>query len=136
MTESAMPAEIVTQLKTTSHCLHSLIRLRSALAPFRTTLHALGKRGQEPEGRRQLLMLWRPCQEQLDFLLDKACSSQTTRLRLLREELENNLLDETFHAAALDDLAETLEQAGEAMLLEIERDLRLTVARLEEAQAV
>jgi hypothetical protein len=131
MTEEApMQSQHPTRLEAVSRRLHHLIDLRAALAPFRITLHTLGERVQEPEGRRRLLTLWRLCQQRLDLLLDTAPQNQgwAVRLRLLRQEVEDHLLDEVYSPAALTDLADGLDQACEALLLEVGRDLREAVA--------
>jgi len=125
-----MQSQHPTQLETVSRCLHHLIDLRAALAPFHITIHTLGERVQEPEGRRRLLTLWRLCQQRLDLLLDAAPRDRgwAVRLRLLRQEVEDNLLDEAYSPAALADLADGLDQACETLLLKVERDLREAVA--------
>jgi len=103
-----------------------LLGLRAALAPFRLTLRALRDQAQRPEGRRQLLALWLPCQERLDLLLDAAGHGApwAARLRLLRQEVEDSFLDEEYNLAALDDLVDAFEHACETLLLGVERDLR------------
>jgi len=124
--------QLYVRLERISRRLRHLVGLRAALAPFRATLHVLREELQEPEARRRLLALWRPCQEQLDLLLDDARHSQdwAVRLRLLRQEMEGNLLDEMYSPAALGDLADTFDQACELSLIETERDLRGAVAGL------
>ncbi|HEC33556.1 MAG TPA: hypothetical protein ENI37_02430 [Chloroflexi bacterium] len=132
--ETPAQAQPQVRLEVISRCFQRLIGLRAALAPFRATLQTLAERVQEPEGRRQLLALWRPCQERLDLLLDTA-PKNAVRIHLLRQEVEDNLLDEVYSPVALTDLMDAFDQACEALLLEIGEDLRETVAALQEATA-
>lgn len=113
------------QLQEVGHRFHHLLALRAALASFRITLQALGPAVQEPEGRRQALASWRPCQERLDRLLDRATEGQdwAYQMRLLRQDVEDTLLDEVYHPAALADLTEAFDQACEVLLLRLDRDL-------------
>lgn len=113
------------QMKEIVSRLRHLMGFRAALAPFRATLHALDARIEEPEGRRSLLILWRPCQERLDLLLDVTPQNQSwaVQMRLLREEIEDTLLDESYNPSALKDLIESLDQVCEGFLFEAEREL-------------
>ncbi|MGD1995945.1 MAG: hypothetical protein PVH62_04135 [Anaerolineae bacterium] len=120
------------RLEMISRRLGRLLSLRAALSPFQASLRVLGERAREPDGRRRLLTLWRPCQQRLDLLLDGAPgnSSWAVRLRLLRHEMEDSLIDDVCNPIALSDLTDALDQACEAILLHVQRDLREVVTRL------
>lgn len=124
MSES-MPQNPLRALLEASRRLQRLVNLRAAMIPFQATLQTMGGCMHEPEARRQLLALWRPCQASLDLLLDAAPPgrSGTVRLRLMRQEMEDSLLDEAYSHAALVELAATLENACETLLLETGRDI-------------
>jgi hypothetical protein len=113
-------------LEEISHRLHHLLGLRAALAPFQVSLETLGEQVLAPEERRQLLALWRPCQEQIDRLLETAPGDRSwvARIRLLRQEVEGNLLDELYSPTALADLAEAFDQTCEILLLGLDRNLQ------------
>lgn len=113
-----------------SRRLHHLLGLRAALAPFRISLETLGEQVLAPEERRQLLALWRPCQEQIDRLLEAAPDQRGwgERIRLLRQEVEGNLLDELYSPTALTDLAEAFDQTCEIILLDLDRSLQRALA--------
>jgi hypothetical protein len=51
-------------------------------------------------------------------------------LRLLRHEMEDSLIDDVCNPIALSDLTDALDQACEAILLHVQRDLREVVTRL------
>ncbi len=115
-----------TKIEAISRHLHHLIRLRAALGPFQA---AIGS----PEGPSGLATLWRPCQEQIDLLLDAAPSAAwAARINLLSQEVRDNLLDELGAPVALADLASALEQACEAALMEVDRALRAFVSAVEQ----
>ena len=115
--------------ETVARLLHHTVRLLTALAPFQAAVRALDVGSHTPGARRRLLSMWRPCQARLDLLLDDpaAPADQALRLNLLRQELEDNLLEEVYNIAALTDLADAFEQAGMAVLLEIDRLLTAAV---------
>lgn len=96
-----------------------LLGLRAALHVYRTTLQVLGDRAREPDQRRGLLILWRPCQERLDSLLDALPAESAGPLRLLRQEIEDGLLDDPPSLPAIADALDALEQACERMLLDL-----------------
>jgi hypothetical protein len=127
-------AQPVSRLEAVSACLHHLLGFRAALACFGDSLQTLGDKVQDPMGRRHLLALWRPCQERLDLLLEAVvqCGSWSSRLTTLRHEVEDTLIDEAYNPAALIDLAAAFEQACEGLLIQVEMDLRQTVAGLDE----
>lgn len=99
--------------------LQSLLGLRAALHVYRTTLQVLGEQAREPDRRRELLTLWRPCQERLDSLLDTLPAESAGPLRLLRQEIEDGLLDDPPCVPAIADALDALEQACEHMLLNL-----------------
>ena len=99
--------------------LQSLLGLRAALHVYRTTLQVLGEQAREPDRRRELLTLWRPCQERLDSLLDTLPAESAGPLRLLRQEIEEGLLDDPPSPLAIADALDALEQACERMLLDL-----------------
>ncbi len=99
--------------------LQSLLGLRAALHVYRTTLQVLGEQAREPDRRRELLTLWRPCQERLDSLLDTLPAESAGPLRLLRQEIEDGLLDDPPCLLAIADALDALEQTCEHMLLNL-----------------
>lgn len=90
--------------------------LRAALEVYRATLRVLGDAAREPERRRELLMLWRPCQERLDALLDVLPERSAGRFRLLRQEIEDGLLDDPPCLQAVADALDALGHACEDLL--------------------
>lgn len=135
MSESASVQQL--QLEGISHRLHNLIGLRAALAPFRSSIHILEEPSQDADARRRLLALWRPCQARLDLLLDSPLTDSVWNghLRLLRQEMEDTLMDEVYSFRALTELTEALDQACEGVLLEVDRDLQGLVAQLDRVGA-
>lgn len=99
--------------------LQSLLGLRAALHVYHTTLQVLGAQAWEPDRQRGLLTLWRPCQERLDSLLDTLPAESAAPLRLLRQEIEDGLLDDPPSLPAIADALDALEQACERMLLDL-----------------
>jgi len=100
-----------------THDFQALPGLRAALHVYRTTLQVLGEQAWEPERRRELLILWRPCQERLDGLLDALPPKLAGLLRLLRQEIEDGLLDDPPSLPAITDALDALEQACETLPL-------------------
>lgn len=99
----------------------ALIGLRAALHVYRSTLQILGERAQEPDRRRELLTLWRPCQERLDHLLDGLPAESAVPLRLLRQEIEDGLLDDPPSLPAIADALDALDHACETLLMKMVR---------------
>jgi hypothetical protein len=91
--------------------------LRAALHVYRTTLQVLGEQAWEPQRRWELLTLWRPCQERLDQLLDALPLQLAGPLRLLRQEIEDGLLDDPPSLPAIADALDALEQSCESLAL-------------------
>lgn len=112
-------------------CLAELLRFRSAFAPFLAAVDSLGNGAPEPEERRQLLALWRPCQRRLDQLLDTGADCGAPSLDPLRQAVEDSLRDEVISAPALVELAAAFDQAGEALLLRLGEDLGAAVAEID-----
>jgi hypothetical protein len=135
MSEGASVRQV--QVEGISHRLHNLIGLRAALDPFRSSIRILETSSQDAEARRRLLALWRPCQARLDLLLDSLLTDSVWdgRLRLLRQEMEDTLMDEVYSFQALTELTEALDQACEGVLLEIDRDVQGLVAQLDQVGA-
>ncbi|MCX7855750.1 MAG: hypothetical protein N2556_07235 [Anaerolineae bacterium] len=104
-----------------SRYLQSLLGMCAALHVYRTTLQVLGEQAREPDRRRELLTLWRPCQERLDSLLDTLPAASAGPLRLLRQEIEDGLLDDPPCLSAIADALDALEQRCESMLLDLGR---------------
>ncbi|MGB9872182.1 MAG: hypothetical protein ACPLYD_11030 [Anaerolineae bacterium] len=104
--------------------LPSLLGLRAALHVYRTTLQVLGEQAREPDRRREWLTLWRPCQERLDSLLDTLPREAAGPLRLLRQEIEDGLLDDPPCLPAIADALDALEQACESLGLTLGREER------------
>lgn len=100
-----------------------LLGLIAALDVYRATLQMLGEEAREPERRRELLILWRPCQERLDHLLDVLPASGAGPLRLLRQEIEDGLLDDPLSWPALADALDALSHACETLLNRWPEDL-------------
>lgn len=115
-----------------SRLLRALLYLRAALTPFRADLQALAGTATE-DVHPSLLLLWRPCQERIDQLLDVAPegAAWALQVRLLGQEMADNLIDETHDLAALLELTQALEEATEVGLLEVEQDLEAAVRGLE-----
>ena len=120
------------ELEQVSRRLTDLLRFRSALAPFRAAVDSLGDAAPQPEERRQLLTLWRPCQRRLDRLLDSGGDCGAARLDPLRQAVEDSLRDEVISMPALVELAAAFDQAGEALLLRLGEDLRVAVTEMDE----
>ncbi|MDW8069120.1 MAG: hypothetical protein RML46_09420 [Anaerolineae bacterium] len=100
-----------------------LLGLIAAVDVYRATLQMLGEEAREPERRRELLVLWRPCQEYLDHLLDILPAGWTGPLRLLRQEIEDGLLDDPLIPSALTDALDALSHACETLLHRLPEDL-------------
>lgn len=83
--------------------------LTAALEVFRRTLRKMGTEAAEPEGRRRLMALWRPCQAYLDRAVEHLPPARGDLLRLLRREVEDTLLDEPCSEAALAETLDALE---------------------------
>ncbi|MCS7282890.1 MAG: hypothetical protein NZ769_06025 [Anaerolineae bacterium] len=83
--------------------------LLNALEVFRRTLRKMGGEARNPGGRRQLLALWLPCQTYLDRMVETLPAGQGSLLRLLRQEVEDNLLDDPCGLAALHDSLDALD---------------------------
>ncbi len=116
-----------------SRLLRALLHLHSTLAPFRADIQALAGTAAE-EMPPSLLTMWRLCQERVDRLLDVAPpeASMAGHIRLMAQEMADNLIDEQHDLAALAELAEALEQTCEAWLLEVEETLHAALSGLEE----
>lgn len=97
--------------------LRRLLGARAALNVFQTTLRVEGARAMEPDRRPELLALWLPCQRYLDGLLDVLPTDLSGPLRLLRQEVEDGLLDDPPHLPALMDSLDALDQACESLLM-------------------
>jgi len=134
--EMTVAAEDQARLARIARHLHHAMDLRAALAPFQITLHQLEEQGQEPDGRRQILTLWRPCQERLDRLLEVAQPQPdwVHQLRLLRQEMEDNLLDQAYSPLALIDLTDAFDEACEILLLRLDHDLDRAVTSMSRAK--
>lgn len=119
-------------LGTISRLLRALLYLRAALTPFRADLQALAGAAAE-NVHPSLLLLWRPCQERIDQLLDAAPegTAWASQIRLLGQEMADNLIDETHNLVALLELTQALEEAAEVGLLEVEQILGEAVRGLE-----
>lgn len=115
-----------------SRLLRALLYLRAALTPFRADLQALAGAA-EADVHTPLLMLWRPCQERIDQLLDVAPEGATwaAQVRLLGQEMADNLIDEAHSPTALLELTQALEETAEVGLLEVEQALEAAVRGLE-----
>jgi uncharacterized membrane protein YccC len=99
--------------------LQPLLGLRAALHVYRITLQVLGEQARDSDQRRELLTLWRPCQERLDSLLDTLSAASAGPLRLLRQEIEDGLLDDPPSLPAIADALDALEQICERLLLDL-----------------
>lgn len=97
--------------------LRLVMGVQAALDVFRTTLQVWGERALEADRRRELLALWLPCQKRLDDLLDVLPAGPAGPLRLLRQEIEDGLLDDPPSLPALADSLDALNQACESLLM-------------------
>ena len=120
------------RLEQISQGLHRLLALRAALTSFQLSLRALEGQVEEPESRRHLLAMWRPCQERLDRLLDVVApvATWTGHIGLLRQEMEDSLIDEAYIPGALDELTAAFDQACEEALFQLGSGLGEVVAQL------
>jgi len=123
------------------HILHSVL---SALSPFDANLHATGDSAVGLRRGRALLRVWRPCQTEVDRLLDfeqrlayirqALCPDQGddrpkwgANIALLRQEVEDQLRDEAWSTEGLIDLADELNQACHCYLNLVDWELRRAV---------
>ena len=92
--------------------LHALL---TALTPFQANLRALTAPTADPADARSLLRIWRPCQTEVDRLVDLAQAAGThapsphqnwvARIAALRGEMESRLREEAWSIPGLLDLA-------------------------------
>ena len=120
------------ELVEVSRCLMDLLTFRSAFAPFRAAVDSLGEQALQPEERRQLLTLWRPCQRRLDRLLDAGAACGAAGLEPLRQAVEDSLRDEVMSVPALLELTAAFDQACEALLLHLGEDLQAAASGMDE----
>lgn len=96
-----------------------ILGARAALDVFRTALLVTGEQWLKMDRRVELLALWLPCQERLDHLLDALPAGRSGLLRLLRQEIEDGLLDDSPSLPALVDSLDGLDQAFELLLMSL-----------------
>ncbi|GEM_PF-2038449 len=96
-----------------------LLGARAALNVFRTTLQVAREQAMGMDRRPELLALWLPCQRYLDGLLDALPSHLSGPVRLLRQEVEDGLLDNLPSLPALADALDALDQACESLLTDL-----------------
>ncbi len=128
------------------HIMHEVL---AAFSPFYANLRALNHAGAGPTNGRALLRGWRPCQTEMDRLLDFESSVEYIRLSLrrggtaasrpdwgvriasLRREVEDRLREERWNTEGLIDLADEFNQACDCYLSLADRELRRVVEKVQ-----
>ena len=124
------------------HILHEVL---TAFSPFYANLRALSHTEAGPTDGRALLRGWRPCQTQVDRLMDFESSVEHIRLsprgvsRLnwgarigsLRREVEDRLREERWSTEGLIDLAGEFNQACDCYLSLADRELGRVVEKVQ-----
>jgi hypothetical protein len=142
---SALHAQLG-EWKELHHLLHELL---AAFSPFYASLRALGTADAGPANGRALLQGWRPCQTEVDRLMDfesgvehiqlprlregraASCPDWGTRIASLRREVEDQLREEQWSTAGLIDLADEFNQTCDCYLSLADRELRRVVEHVQ-----
>jgi len=124
------------------HILHQVL---TALSPFYANLRALSHTVTGPTNGRTLLRGWRPCQAEVDQLMDFESSVECiwlppccegiiasrpdwgARIASLRREVEDRLREEKWNTEGLIDLADELDHTCDCYLSFADRQLRRVV---------
>ena len=128
------------------HILHAVL---APFASFQTDLRGLAYTNAKPVSRRALLRGWRPCQGQVDRLLDFESRVETihlfqryegapayrpdwgARMASLRREIEDRLREEKWSASGLIDLTDEFSQACDCYLGLADRELRQVIEKVQ-----
>ena len=142
---SALQAQLG-EWKDLHHLLHELL---AAFSPFYANLRALGTAGAGPANGRALLQSWRPCQTEVDRLMDFESGVEHiqlprrwegraaprpdwgARIASLRREVEDQLREEQWSIEGLIDLADEFDQACDCYLSLADRELRRAVEHVQ-----
>ena len=142
---SALQAQLG-EWKELHHLLHEVL---TAFSPFYANLHALSRAEVDPVNWRALLRGWRPCQAEVDQLMDFENSVEYIqeflrcertkalrpdwgmRIASLRREVEDRLREEECSADGLMDLADEFNQACDCYLSLADRELRRAVEKVQ-----
>ena len=142
---SALQAQLG-EWKELHHLLHELL---AAFSPFYANLRALDNTGAGPANGRTLLQGWRPCQTEVDRLMDFEISAEHiriprhreggtasrpgwgARIGSLRREFEDRLREERWSIEGLVDLADEFNQACDCYLSLADRELRRSVEKVQ-----
>jgi len=130
------------------HILHEVL---AAFSPFYANVRALSHVGVEPTNGRALLRCWRPCQTEVDRLMDFESSVEYIRLSprregtavalsrpewgvciaSLRREVEDRLREKKWNTEGLIDLSDEFNQACDCYLSLADRELRRAVEKVQ-----
>jgi len=128
------------------HLLHGLL---ATFSPFYANLRAFGHTAAGPTNGRTLLQGWRPCQTEVDRLMDFEISAEHiqiphhrergtasrpgwgARIGSLRREFEDRLREERWNIEGLVDLADEFNQACDCYLSLADRELRRSVEKVQ-----
>ena len=142
---SALQAQLG-EWKELHHLLHELL---AAFSPFYANLRALDNTGAGPANGRTLLQGWRPCQTEVDRLMDfeiraehiqiprhleRGTASRPgwgARIGSLRREFEDRVREEQWSIEGLVDLADEFNQACDCYLSLADRELRRSVEKVQ-----
>jgi hypothetical protein len=142
---SALQAQLG-EWKELHHLLHELL---AAFSPFYANLRALGTADAGPANGRALLQSWRPCQTEVDRLMDFGSGVEHIQLPRLREgqaaprpdwgariaslrrEVEDQLREEQWSTEGLIDLADEFNQTCDCYLSLADRELRRVVEHVQ-----
>jgi hypothetical protein len=142
---SALQAQLG-EWKELHHLLHELL---AAFSPFYANLRALGTTEAGPANGRALLQGWRPCQTEVDRLMDFESGVEHiqlprrwegraaprpdwgARIASLRREVEDRLREEQWSTEGLIDLADEFNQACDCYLSLADRELRRAVEHVQ-----
>jgi len=142
---SALQAQLG-EWKELHHILHKVL---AAFSPFYANLQALGHVEAGPANGRALLRGWRPCQTEVDQLMDFVSSVEyirfsvgregtaasrpdwSARIASLRREVEDRLREEKWNTAGLVDLADEFNQACDCYLGLADRELRRVIEKVQ-----
>lgn len=142
---SALQAQLG-EWKELHHILHEVL---AAFSPFYAHLRALSSAEAGPTDRRALLRGWRPCQTEVDRLMDFESSVEYiwqplhreggaasqpnwgARIASLRREVEDRLREEKCSTDGLMDLADEFNQACDCYLSLADRELRRVIGKVQ-----
>jgi hypothetical protein len=128
------------------HILHQVL---ASFSPFYANLRALSYTEANPTNGRALLQSWRPCQTQVDRLMDFESGVEHAflsprqegitssrpkwgaRIASLRCEVEDRLREERWNTKGLIDLADEFNQACDCYLNIADRELRLVIEKVQ-----